>query len=163
MKSNIRINFLGIKGFFLKRKIAKVYDTIAKYLGIDNPLLVNVGFVSSDAIRKLNKEYRQVDKPTDVLSFPFFDLKNGTGLEKATKDDKFDVGGIFELGDIVICEEIATLQAKNLGHGKKREICFLATHGFLHLLGFDHVDPDDEKLMNGIAQKALDTCGIKRK
>lgn len=163
MKSNIRINFLGIKGFFLKRKIAKVYDTIAKYLGIDKPLLVNVGFVSGDAIQKLNKEHRQIDKPTDVLSFPFFDLKNGTGLEKATKDDMFDIDGTFKLGDILICEEIATLQAKNLGHSKKREICFLATHGFLHLLGFDHIDPDDEKLMNSIAQKALDTCGIKRK
>ena len=140
-----------------------VYRAALKHFSQPDIFSVEIEIVSADEIREVNKNERGVDKVTDVLSFPFFELKNGTGFEKATKDDMFDINGTFELGDILICEEIATLQAKNLGHSQKREICFLATHGFLHLLGFDHIDPDDEKLMNSIAQKALDTCGIKRK
>lgn len=159
----IKINFLGIKGWLLKRKIKQIFEKIAVYCNINQNILVNVGFVSKDAIQKLNKQHRDIDKVTDVLSFPFFNLKNGMGLEKEIENDMFDIDNMFELGDILICEDVAMIQAQNLGHSKKREICFLATHGFLHLLGFDHIDAEDEKLMNQIAQKVLDDCGIKRK
>lgn len=163
MKTKIKINFLGIDNIFLKHKIKKVFGRVVQLVGIDQNLLVNVGFVGKDAIQKLNKQHRDVDKPTDVLSFPFFNLKNGLGLSQEIQNDKFDIDGIFEIGDIVICEQIAEVQAQNLGHSKNREICFLATHGLLHLLGFDHINPDDERIMNALAQKALDDCGIKRK
>lgn len=159
----IKINFLGIKGWLLKKKIKQIFEKIAVYCNINQNILVNVGFVSKDAIQKLNKQHRDIDKVTDVLSFPFFNLKNGMGLEKEIENDMFDIDNMFELGDILICEDVAMIQAQNLGHSKKREICFLATHGFLHLLGFDHIDAEDEKLMNQIAQKVLDDCGIKRK
>lgn len=164
MKKNIRINFIGIKGFFLKRKITKIFNTVAKLCCVDTNLIVNLGYVSESAIRKLNKDNRNVDKVTDVLSFPFFQLKNAVGLSEELQKSKVDTffGDHIEFGDILICEKVAEIQAEEYGHSKKREICFLATHGFLHLLGFDHLNEEDEKLMNNIAEKALEICNIKR-
>ena len=115
-------------------------------------------------LQKLNKQHRNVDRVTDVLSFPFFNIKNGVGLQEEINNNKFEqFGKFYELGDIVICESVAENQAKDFGHSKEREICFLATHGFLHLLGFDHLTDEDEKLMNAIAQKALSICKVERK
>ena len=164
MNKNIRINFLGIKGFCLKNKIKKIYNTVANLCNIEQEIIVNLGYVSESAIQKLNMENRNVDKVTDVLSFPFYNLKNGIGLEEELKDNKQDsFFGNIELGDILICESVAEKQAQDYGHSKKREVCFLATHGFLHLLGFDHLTEEDERLMNSIAEKALEICNVKRK
>ena len=89
-KSNIKINFLGIKGFFLKRKIIKILNTVAHLCGIEQELIVNLGFVSESAIQKLNKQHRNVDRVTDVLSFPFFNIKNGVGLQEEINNNKFE-------------------------------------------------------------------------
>lgn len=163
-KTNIRINFVGIKGVCLKRKIVKIYKTVMKLCAIEQNLVVNLGYVSENAIKQLNKQHRNIDRVTDVLSFPFFNMKNGLGLHEEIKNNKVDMffGDYAELGDILICENVAIKQAKEFGHSKKREVCFLATHGFLHLLGFDHIEKQDETIMNSIAEKALEICKVKR-
>ena len=113
-----------------------VLTAVCQVLGVDpNTVEVNYAFVRKGVIRKLNSKFRQVDKVTDVLSFPDGDLNPETGK-------KF-------MGDVLICKAVARKQARNLGHSLTREITFLQVHGTLHLFGYDHLEPDDEAKMLG--------------
>ena len=95
----------------------------------------NVIIVTSDFIHNLNKEYRNIDRVTDVISF-------------ALEDDKtFNLDGYRVLGDIYICLDKVKSQALEYGHSFKRELSFLAVHGLLHLLGYDHMEKEEEKIM----------------
>ena len=117
---------------------------------------VSVSFVDNETIHKLNLEYRGKDKPTDVLSFPMTD-----GDEE---EDDIDLStGAVMLGDIIISAEKAMEQANEYGHGIEREICFLAVHSTLHLLGYDHeTSEDDEKYMNQTQESILQKIGLTR-
>lgn len=117
---------------------------------------VSVSFVNNETIHKLNLEYRGKDKPTDVLSFPMTD-----GDEE---EDDIDLStGAVMLGDIIISAEKAMEQANEYGHGIEREICFLAVHSTLHLLGYDHeTSEDDEKYMNQTQESILQKIGLTR-
>lgn len=117
---------------------------------------VSVSFVDNETIHKLNLEYRGKDKPTDVLSFPMTD-----GDEE---EDDIDLStGAVMLGDIIISAEKAMEQANEYGHGIEREICFLAVHSTLHLLGYDHeTSEDDEKYMNQTQETILQKIGLTR-
>ena len=113
-----------------------VLTAVCQVLGVDpNMVEVNYAFVRKGVIRKLNAKFRQVDKVTDVLSFPDGDLNPETGK-------KF-------MGDVLICKAVARKQARSLGHSLTREITFLQVHGTLHLFGYDHLEPDDEAKMLG--------------
>ena len=114
--------------------------------------------MSEKEIKRLNKEHRDIDKITDVLSFPMLEIKPGDNLENF-KDDLFKE--IF-LGDIAICTNRAKQQAKEYGHSFKREVCFLALHGLLHLLGYDHIKKQDETKMMSLAETILKKSGIRR-
>ena len=118
-------------------------------LKIDNAIF-NIIFIDNEEIRKINKEYRNVDRETDVISFAL--------------EDNMDV--VYDdfrlLGDIYISYEKALEQAKIYNHSVKREVFFLATHGILHLLGYDHMEEDDEKVMFDLQNKLLDGYGITR-
>ena len=94
---------------------------------------VSVTIVDDETIHQMNKEYRHIDRPTDVLSFAFNDYDEGIIDEP-----------INELGDIIISIDTCKRQAKEYGHSFEREMCFLFTHGFLHLLGYDHMEKEDE-------------------
>lgn len=112
--------------------------------------LFNVIIVDDKYIHKINKEYRGIDRPTDVISF-------------ALEDDKqIDLPDLRVLGDIYISYDKAISQAKEYGHSNKRELCFLAVHGLLHLLGYDHMTKDDEIKMFGLQKELLDSYGIKK-
>ena len=117
---------------------------------------VSVSIVDNETIHKLNLEYRGKDKPTDVLSFPMTD-----GDEE---EDDIDLStGAVMLGDIIISAEKAMEQANEYGHGIEREICFLAVHSTLHLLGYDHeTSEDDEKYMNQTQESILQKIGLTR-
>lgn len=121
---------------------------------IDEDAQVSVTLVDNDTIREINNEHRGIDKATDVLSFPLGD------------EDSFDTDpetGAILLGDIVISLERAMEQAKEYGHSYRREVAFLLTHSLFHLLGYDHVDSEeDEKLMFGKQDKVLEKLGITR-
>lgn len=143
------------KNIFLKSKLNKLFEKIL--IETNNNLLnlaVGVKFVDDEEIKKLNKEFRDVDKVTDVLSFPMYDIKAGQRLEKVLS--KLDaIESEIYLGDIVICKNKVYSQAKEYNQTKKRELCYLAVHSFLHLLGYDHQTKAEEKKMFGLAEKIL--------
>lgn len=113
-------------------------------------VVFNIIIVDNEYIHQLNKTYRGVDRPTDVISFALED--NGTC--------ETEFGRI--LGDIYISIDQARIQAKEYGHSLKRELAFLSIHGFLHLLGYDHMSEEEEKEMFGRQEWILNEYGIKR-
>lgn len=113
-------------------------------------LLFNVIIIGSDDIQKINKEYRNIDNPTDVISFALEDNK------------QIDIPDVRVLGDIYISYDKVISQAKEYGHSEKREICFLAIHGLLHLLGYDHMTKEDEEKMFSLQKELLESYGIKK-
>ena len=124
-------------------------DYALKYLKLEN-VEFNVIIIDNPRIHEMNKEYRGVDRETDVITFALEDHK----------DIEFE--DVRLLGDIYISIDKARSQAIEYGHSLKREISFLAIHGLLHLLGYDHMNPDDEKVMFDLQDKILDSYGIKR-
>ena len=122
---NIQDNFPV--GFQLKALLRRTVRATLKYEGVKNKTEVSVTFADDESIRKLNAEYRNLDRPTDVLSFPIED-----DVEAA------DESQVLMLGDIVISLERAAVQAEEYGHSFKREVAFLCAHSMLHLLGYDH-------------------------
>ena len=149
----------GKIGLF-KHKIKKLFNIAEKVLKEDfSKVCVSLNFVSDEEIQRLNKEFRNVDKVTDVLSFPNLNKTPKEKLEKFKKSYDFDEGLLF-LGDIVISKNVAKAQAREYEHSLTREVCFLALHGFLHLLGFDHVKEEDEKVMNKIQDKILSEVNL---
>ena len=131
----------------------------------DAQISVDIRLVSSDAIRKLNREHRGIDKVTDVLSFPVLDMTDGKLNEKLMPYDfAYDEKGnkILPIGDVVICPERAKKQAAEYGHSLEREIVFLAVHSYLHLFGFDHENGRDEKLMFEKQENVMSKIGLER-
>ena len=110
---------------------------------------VCITIVSEDEIQRINREFRDIDKVTDVLSFPAWD------------GGEYDLTDGF-LGDIAICEKRAREQAAEYGHSLERELAFLTVHGMLHLLGYDHMQPEDEKVMFPMQDSILRELGIER-
>ena len=110
----------------------------------------NIIIVDNEKIHKINKEYRNVDRPTDVISFAMED----------NMDIKYEDFRL--LGDIYISIDKCYEQAKEYEHSRVREICFLATHGILHLLGYDHMEEEEEKEMFRLQEESLDGYDIKR-
>lgn len=151
----------GKVGFY-RKKIEKLFEVAGKVLKEDFSLVgIFVNFVDETEIQKLNKQFRKIDKCTDVLSFPNLEKKVNQSLKDFENERNFDDGLLF-LGDIVICKKVAYDQAKEYGHSRKREICFLALHGLLHLLGYDHIENEDEKVMKDVADKILSSFGVER-
>ena len=113
-------------------------------------VMFNVIIVNNDKIHSLNKDYRNIDRPTDVITF-------------ALEDDKqVDIPSIRVLGDIYISYDKVISQALEYNHSKKRELCFLAVHGLLHLLGYDHIKKEDEEKMFKLQKELLENYGIKK-
>lgn len=115
-----------------------------------NNAIFSIIFVNDEEIHKINKEYRNVDRVTDVISFAF--------------EDNEDIlyNNIRVLGDIYICIPQMQRQAKEYGHSEKRELSFLVVHGLLHLLGYDHMNKDDEEEMFSLQELMLNDENIKR-
>lgn len=112
---------------------------------------ISVTFTGGEEIRGLNREYRDTDRVTDVLSFPQFDDLN----------DLPELGDIC-LGDVVICRDRAAAQAAEFGHSFEREILYLFTHSVLHLLGYDHMEPEDKRQMRAREEEVMEFLGIRR-
>ncbi|MDR0950114.1 MAG: rRNA maturation RNase YbeY [Candidatus Ancillula sp.] len=112
---------------------------------------LNILFVDSEESANLHKEWMDLDGPTDVLSFPVDELRPGViNYKELLPEDADKI-----LGDIVICPEIASIQAQKAGHTTHEEMLLLATHGILHLLGYDHVEPDEKREMFDLQRKLL--------
>lgn len=137
-----------------------VFETVKNVVGVVNEnLTVTLDVVDEDTIHAINKKYRDVDRATDVLSFPL--LTN----DFTNEGNPFDVDratGELCLGDIYICDKIARAQAEEYGHSYKREFCYLFVHGLLHLFGFDHIEDVDKVVMRKKEEIVMNTLNITR-
>lgn len=141
------------------KKIAAVLHYAAKAEGVPVVYTVTIGFTDDERIRKFNRCFRDIDRSTDVLSFPMTEGR----AEWSAHDGKLLPGmDRPSLGDILISLEHCEAQAKEYGHGFDREICFLALHGFLHLLGYDHIEEEERREMEAVAEKYLSALGVVR-
>ena len=136
--------------------ISLVYDIAAKELKLPKNMSLNIVMVEANEIKALNKQFRQIDKVTDVLSFPMLDR-----LDELENEIDAELGDV-NIGDIYICRERAKEQAEEYGHGYGRELCFLAVHGLLHLLGYDHILEEEEKEMFELQDDILKKANINR-
>lgn len=125
----------------------KLLKKTLSMLKINENAIMSVTFVSKEQIHYLNKTYRNIDRPTDVISFAFLDDKN----EIIIGDDV-----PLDLGEIYICYDVADENRKTYDNSLKRELCFLFVHGLLHLLGYDHMTKEDENIMFPLQEKILE-------
>lgn len=116
----------------------------------DTELEFSVIIVDNERIHEINKQYRGIDRPTDVISFALED------------NEEISLDNYRILGDIYISIDKVKEQAREYGHSEKRELAFLTIHGFLHLLGYDHMKPEEEKIMFAKQEEILNGFGIKR-
>ena len=138
--------------------IDKVFDTCFEEENLqDSKLYITVTFTNPENIQKINKEYRNIDKPTDVLSFPIFEKEE---LDQKIAQNEFLHEDI--LGDIVISIPKVEEQAKEYGHSFERELCYMLVHGFYHLIGYDHIEENDKREMRTKEEKILETLNIIR-
>ena len=112
---------------------------------------ISLTFVDMEEIQQLNREYRDTDSVTDVLSFPQFESK-----------DEFPKVGEIIMGDVVICTEKAMLQAEEFGHSPEREIIYLFTHSLLHLMGYDHMEEDEKRIMRQKEEAVMNRIDLGR-
>lgn len=150
--TNIYFDFRGYK-----KLIETVIKTVFEMKDIPDEFDVNVMIVDPAEIREINAQTRGIDSVTDVLSFPY---------------QEFDEPGVFDdpdieedeviLGDIVICADRVVEQAREFGHSQKRELAYLVTHSMLHLIGYDHMTPEDEEQMSAEAEKIMIALNITR-
>lgn len=132
---------------FYEDIMKKIASLALEKEGLDDNYEVGLTYVSKEEIRDLNRDYRDIDKVTDVLSFPL--------IEDFSSDETL-------LGDVVISYEVAQEQAKEYGHSLEREIMFLFTHSILHLLGYDHIEDDERLIMEQRQREILDELKIMR-
>ncbi len=120
--------------------------------GVDVPCEINVLVTDDEGIRQVNLEMRQVDAPTDVLSFPMFELDPG---DKPSAEDADPGTGLVPLGDMVLNIDRIRSQGEQFGHGPRREAAYLAVHSVLHLLGYDHLDEGPMKAQMREREEAI--------
>lgn len=128
----------------------------------DCPLIVEIIIVDKLTIRDLNSRFRNIDRVTDVLSFPTLDGIRGKELKLADYPYDTDDEGNLCLGSIAICQEVANEQAEEYGHSVDREFYYLATHGVCHLLGYDHMTDEDKAQMREKEEKVMAKLGLVR-
>ena len=146
MKNKINLVFdaFSFQNFKIRANIKTCIDAVLKAEGISVPCEINVLVTNDAGIQTINLTSRNIDKPTDVLSFPMFDLI--AGQPPADWTEYMDPeSGLCPLGDMCISLERAVAQAKEFGHSTKREVGYLTIHSMLHLLGYDHLDEGEQK------------------
>ena len=137
----IRCEAHSLSDFALKQQIAKCITAALDKQGVDTPCEINVLVTDDEGIRAINKAYRQIDKATDVLSFPIDEMDYDTNRRY--------------LGDMVLSLERAEAQGEEYGGGFKHEAQYLTVHSVLHLLGYDHLDEGEEKAKMRVREKAI--------
>ena len=154
----VRISGATLKEMALIRKVEKA---CFKAVGQDNFFIIDMTVSDADVIKSLNASARGIDKVTDVPSFPCFDK-----LSLPVDKDKFSAcdydGKRVMLGSVMICRQRAEEQADEFNHSYARELGFLACHGMLHLLGFDHIEKKDEEIMTALQRRMMDSVKLKR-
>lgn len=157
----VEVNF----DFSEEEYIEKVILAAMDYVGCPYEAEVNVLFTDNAGIREMNLEYREIDRPTDVLSFPMvsYDIAgNFDYLEEEQEECFHPETGELLLGDIVLSYEKVKEQAKEFGHSELRELCFLVAHSMLHLFGYDHMEEEEREQMEQMQREILTQLNILR-
>ncbi len=141
----------------LLETIYKVIELSLKEEGAPDEAEISLTFVDAKEIQEINRVYRQIDKVTDVLSFPQIEP-----ISQGKIDWSMVAPHEMMLGDIILCYEKAIEQAESYGHSLKREVCFLIAHSMLHLLGYDHMNDEDDKVMIDKQEHLLGLLNISR-
>ena len=133
----------------IRQRAEKTIEEVLRVENFTENAEISLSIVDMETIHRLNKEYRDVDRPTDVLSFPM-------------DEEGYDNEGnpLFLLGDIVICLDVAENQAKDFGHSLEREMMYLICHSTLHLLGYDHIEEDDKLEMRSREKEVMKNLGV---
>ncbi len=151
--------------FDIEKVVESVVIEVLDSEGCPYESQVNVLLTDNEGIRMFNKEYRNIDKETDVLSFPNLDFEEPGFYEvdEEAEADYFDPeSGELILGDIIISVDKVKEQSESYGHSQKREFAFLVAHSMLHLAGYDHMEPDEAKVMEAKQEAVLQKLNITR-
>lgn len=145
--------------------IRAVVSEALDYVGCPYEASVSVLLTDNEAIREMNREYRQLDRPTDVLSFPMIDYEEPADFSRLEEEPEayFDPEtGELLLGDIVVSLETMRAQAAEYGHSEQRELAFLVAHSMLHLSGFDHMEDGERRIMEAKQEEILQKLHLTR-
>jgi len=146
--------FVGeeFRGVVDEGRVRRIAQTVLKAEGVAPPYEVGLVFTNSETVKQLNRDYRGVDEPTDVLAFYM--------LPQKEVDDAFALppDGVTRLGEVIISYPQAAEQAREQGHSPEKELALLIIHGILHLLGYDHEEPEGESKMRGRERELLEKC-----
>ena len=140
---------------WLNERYSEIAKAAFSYLDVKENYEIDVSLVDDETIHQINRDYRNVDRVTDVISFAFNDDKDPNDQINSLEVQKM-------LGEILICLPQAKRQAAEIGNTLDRELSFLFTHGLLHLLGYDHMTPEDEAIMFPLQEKILGLVGDKK-
>lgn len=154
----LNIDFLDETGKVTDKDLELVEGLLqhaAKIENVEDGTELSVTFVTNEAIHEINREYRHKDAPTDVISFALEEMGEGETAIVAEGMPRI-------LGDVIISIDRTREQAEQFGHSFERELGFLAVHGLLHVLGYDHMVPEDEKIMFGKQDEILESYGLSR-
>lgn len=155
MESIVQIEYLDVEDEVDENLIKRVIEKCFKEEGLDKTkLYMSVTLTNPENIRKINKEHRNIDKETDVLSFPFFEKEELETLDFTQNPDV--------LGDIVISLEQVRRQAIEYNHSFERELAYMLVHGFYHIIGYDHMEESDKKIMRQKEENVLEKLKITR-
>ena len=152
MRNLVELSYLDIEEDEKYNKtINNVFEVCFKEENLyDYEIYVSVILTNEENIQKTNKEYRKIDKPTDVLSFPMFEKDE---IEEAKLQREV-------LGDIIVCMPIVRKQAEEYGHSEEREFAYMLVHGFYHIMGYDHMVEEDKVMMRAKEENVLNKLGI---
>ncbi len=162
MNDNINVEIINeISSDDFSSLLTKAVEETLKYEGISTPVDVSITVVDEEEIRVLNAEHRDIDKVTDVLSFPMMELYAIEEKDEVLAANLVNIGyDTCILGDVVLCLDVAKRQANDYGHSLDREVAFLTVHSVLHLLGYDHMNEEDEMQMRAKQREIMDILGL---
>lgn len=153
----IEVYYENIEKIDEEELIKKVVKTVLNEEKVIRDLEVYITLTNNEIIQKINAMYRNINKPTDVLSFPMFEKEEVEDFKVSKEQTEETI-----LGDIIISVEKVKEQAEEYGHSFKRELAYLVTHGMLHLLGYDHMIEEEKNIMRKREEEILEILDIKR-
>lgn len=151
--------------FSVKEQLDRLVSYVTEYVACPYEPEISVTLVTKEEIHRLNKEFRQVDRPTDVLSFPMMEYDEPANFDGETFQTSLTTNpesGEMVLGDIVLCSQVVCEQAEEYGHSELREFSFLVVHSLLHLFGYDHIEEAERMVMEEKQKSIMEQMQILR-
>lgn len=152
--------------FSMEKQLALLIQAVADYVSCPYEPEVSVTLVDKEEIHRINQQFRQVDRPTDVLSFPMMEYDAPADFAGSAFEESLTVSpetGELVLGDIMLCAPVICEQAEEYGHSQLREFSFLVVHSMLHLFGYDHMEDKERKEMESAQREIMQILKIERK